>query len=286
MTPERRLAGALIFMAAGLCFVGMDTLAKLLSTRVHPIQTLWARYLAQTILVVLICLRTLPALLRTRHPVAQSFRSIFLFGATACFFIGYEVNSLTLTVAIANTAPFLVGIGAALFLGERFGPARIGATIIGLFGALIIIRPFGEAFTPWAILPFLGALFYSSYALTTRAIGSDDSLMTSAFYSALLASVLLTLAVPFFWEPLEASDLPYLLGIGLVGTLGQLLLIQALSLAQAGFLAPFMYIQVVGAVIAQFIVFEMLPDRWTLLGAALIIAAGLVVWWRSQREQI
>lgn len=261
----------------------MDLMAKLLAPRVTSVQSLWARYTVQTIMTIIIVAPNFARLTQTKHLKAQRLRSVFLFSATACFFVGYEVNSLTLTVAIANTAPFLVGMGAALFLGERFGPLRIIATVIGLAGALIIIRPFGEDFSPWALLPFAGAIFYSAYALTTRAIGPDEDVMTSMFYSAILATILLCVAAPFAWEALEPSDVPLLLGVGLFGGTGQLLLIKALGWAEAGFLAPFMYAQLIFAALLQLAVFKEAPDGWTLIGAALIVAAGLFVWWRSQR---
>lgn len=281
---DRRIAGALTFMAAGACFVGMDIMAKFLADRVSPIQTLWARYGIQMVIVLAIAARALPHLVQTRHLKAQLGRSLFLFAATACFFVGYKVNGLTLTVAIANTAPFFVGLGAAVFLGERFGPVRLMATAIGLAGAVLIIRPGSSDFTAWALLPFLGALCYSSYALTTRAIGPDEDVMTSLFYSGLIATVVTTLAVPFAWQPLETGDLPFLLAVGLFGALGQLLLIRALGWAEAGFLAPFMYIQLILAALMQVIVFRQAHDRYTLIGALLVIGGGLLVWWRERRS--
>lgn len=285
MALSRPGAGAVLFVAAGACFVGMDVMAKLLATRVHPVQALWARYAVQMVLAVALVLPRLSTVVRSRHPGIQTARSLFLFGATTFFFVGYQVNSVALTVALANTAPVLVGLGAALFLGERFGLHRAAATAMGLVGALIIIRPFSESFTPWAILPLLGACSYSAYALTTRLIGEDEDNWTSFFYSGLAATIALTLALPFAWEPLETSDLPLLLAVGLFGGIGQLLLIRALSLGEAGFLAPFMYAQVVFAVIAQLLVFETLPDRLTLLGALVIVGAGLYVLHRQRLNE-
>lgn len=256
-------------------------MTKLLTTRVDTVQTLWARYAVQMAIVTVLIAPRARDVLRTQYPGIQLLRSIFLLGATTAYFFGYQVMSLTQTTAIAQISPIWVAVGAAVFLGERFGVVRLIAIAAAFCGALLIIRPATATFTAWALLPLVGSVFYAGYALATRFVGATEDVWTSLFYAALLATVVLTCAVPFFWQPLEPSDLPFLIGVGLFGAAGQLCLIRALSLAEASLLAPFSYAALVFAVALQVVVFGIWPDGLTVLGALVIAGSGLYVWQRS-----
>ncbi|MFQ6552801.1 DMT family transporter [Aestuariibius insulae] len=277
--------GILIFLAAGLMFTCMDLMAKLLADRVHLLQTLWFRYAVQALLVTLLILSRARRVLRTRYPKLQLLRSVCLFAATVFFFAGYEVLDLAENIAIAQIAPFWLTLGGAFILGEKLGRARLLAVLVGLTGALLIIRPGTEAFTVWALLPVAGTLCYAGYALATRFVGSDEDVWTSLFYAPLFAMVFLTAAVPFAWEPLIASDWPFLIGIGLFGAAGQLFLIRALSLAEASVVAPFFYASFLWAMLLQLAVFGLWPDAATVAGALVIVGAGLYVWHREARAK-
>ncbi|GFE63648.1 DMT family transporter [Litoreibacter roseus] len=276
--------GIAIFLLAGLMFTGMDLMAKLLASRVHITQTLWARYAVQMVIVTALITPRARQVLKTKYPRLQAVRSVFLFAASVFFFAAYLRLDLAESIAISQLSPLWLTLGGAIFLGERFGPARLIAVLIGLCGALIIIRPGTEAFTPWSFLPLIGTLCYAGYALTTRFVGADEDVWTSLFYSALFATVVLTVAMPFTWVPLERSDIPFLIGIGAFGAAGQLFLIRALSLTEAGILAPFFYCSFLWAVIFQITIFGDLPDTATLIGALVIVAAGLYVWRRETRK--
>ncbi|MFQ6547772.1 DMT family transporter [Aestuariibius sp. 2305UL40-4] len=281
MSPTAR--GILIFLAGGLMFTCMDLMAKLLAERVHLLQTLWFRYVVQVVIVTLIILPRFRSVLRTRYPGLQLLRSVFLFAASAFFFASYLGLELTENIAIGQIAPLWLTLGGALFLGEKLGRARLLAVFVGLTGALIIIRPGTEAFTAWGLLVIAGTLCYAGYALTTRFVGSDEDVWTSLFYAPLFAMVILSAAVPFAWQPLIPSDWPFLIGIGLFGAAGQLFLIRALSLAEAGVLAPFFYASFLWATLLQLAVFGLWPDAATVLGALVIAGAGLYVWHRETR---
>ncbi len=283
MSPTAR--GILIFLAGGLMFTCMDLMAKLLADRVHLLQTLWFRYAVQALLVTLLILPRARSVLSTRYPGLQLLRSIFLFAASAFYFASYLELDLAENIAIGQIAPLWLTLGGAFILGEKIGPARLLAVLVGLTGALIIIRPGTEAFTGWSLLVIAGTLCYAGYALATRFVGSDEDVWTSLFYAPLFAMVVLSAAVPFAWEPLIASDWPFLIGIGLFGAAGQLCLIRALSLAEASVLAPFFYGSFLWAVILQVLIFGIWPDLATVGGALVIVGAGLYVWHRETRAQ-
>jgi drug/metabolite transporter (DMT)-like permease len=139
-------------------------------------------------------------------------------------------------------------------------------------------------FQPAALLPVAAAIAYSGYNLATRFVRRDDS-WTSLLYTAGFGTVVMSAIVPFFWVPPDATAIALMLGIALAGTLSQLCLIRALSVGEAGMLAPFAYVGLLAATLIGAVVFDEWPDGWTLLGGALIVGAGIYVWARERRAK-
>lgn len=277
-------AGILFCLAAVLTFTLMDALAKHLSASYAPLQVVWARYAGQALLVFLILLPKGTALLRTRFPLLQAARSVLQFGATACFFLSLPFIGLAEATAITDINPVLITLGAALFLGERIGPRRAFGVAAALIGALIVIRPGMGVFQHAALLPLATAFCYAGFALLTRVVGDRESLWTSLFYTALFGTVIATALLPSLWRPIAMGDLWGFVAVGLLGTLAQLCLIRAFSLAPASVIAPFGYVGLIFASLWGWLFFDQLPDRWTVLGATIIVAAGLYVWARETAE--
>ncbi|MDQ2089088.1 DMT family transporter [Marimonas arenosa] len=271
----------LLMIAAIFMFSSMDALAKLLAGRIGTMPTLWARYLGQTLVVFVLVAPRLHSVLRTRYPRLQLARSVYLMCATILFFFGISNIGLAEAAAIMSTNPLFITLGAAVFLGERFGIRRAVAILAACIGAFLVIRPGAEVFTPFSLLPLGAAICYSAYALTTRFVGRDEDAWTSLFYTALFGAVVLSAMVPFFWHPLSGQDLVIMLGIALCGTAGQLALIRALMAGEAGMLAPFAYFGLLFSTFYGATIFGAYPDRFTILGAAIIAGAGIYVWYRE-----
>lgn len=276
-----RAQAILLMITAMLFFSAMDACAKGLAPRVGSIPAIWVRYTGQCLFVLLLINRNLPAAMRTRHPYLQLLRSIFLLIGTGCFFFGVAHIGLAEATAIMDLNPVLITLGAALFLGESIGPRRIFAIGISLVAALIIIRPGGAVFSPWALLPLVAAFSYSGYNIVTRFVSHNDSNWTSLLYTALFGAVVLTAIVPFHWVRPDGTAILLMLVIAVCGTLSQLCLIRALSLGEAGMLAPFAYSGLIFATVWGAVFFTEWPDFWTSFGATMIVAAGVYVWYRE-----
>lgn len=275
---------AILLMIAGVfCFTLMDVMAKLLAGQVSTVQTLWARYGGQMLIVLVLVAPRLRTVARTNRPYLQAFRALILLAATGFFFSAFRFVTLVEVTVIMQLSPIVIMLGAAIFLGERFGPKRAIAACAALIGAMIVLRPGAENFTPALFLAVAGMLCYSAYNLATRAAGRDEDVWTSMFYTGLAGSAALTLLVPFNWEPVPASTIFPLVAIGAFGTGGQLLLIRALSLAQASLLAPFAYIALIFATFWEAVIFGVLPDPPVIAGALVIVGAGVYVWHRETR---
>ncbi|MFN4191898.1 MAG: DMT family transporter, partial [Tabrizicola sp.] len=223
--------------------------------------------------------------LRTRFPVLHFWRSASQFGATTFFFLSLAHIGLAEATAIADTNPVLITLGAALFLGERLGPRRIAGVVVALIGALIVIRPGAGVFTWAAILPVFCALSYATSALLTRRIGAQESVWASMVYAALFGTIAAGATLPFVWTPVATEDLWRFGLIACLGTGAQLCIIRSFSITEAGIVAPFAYLGIVFAAVWGAVLYDQWPDRWTVVGALVIVGAGLYVWHRENRAQ-
>lgn len=271
----------LLMITAILCFTLMDASAKALAPRIGILPTVWARYTGQMCLVLVLIAPRIKTVVKTTYPGLQFLRSILLMSATAFFFTGITLIPLSDAAALMAVNPVLITLGAALFLKEPLGPRRIGGIIVAMFGAMIIIRPGSDVFSLAALIPLAAAMCYSAYSLLTRKLGPDEDVWTSLFYTGLVGTILLTLAVPFAWEAPDATAWALIGLITVLGTFGQLSLIRAFSAGEAGMLAPYSYTGLVFAATWGALFFGEFPDFWTVFGALVIAGAGLYVWHRE-----
>ena len=278
--------GIVLMIITVFFFTIMDALAKELAHRTDTVMAIWARYAGQTVAVGLLVAPRMKTVLKTSYPGLQLLRSIFLLIATTFFFFGFVIIGLANAAAIMSLNPILITVGAALILGERFGPRRAFAVGAALIGALIIIRPGSDVFSAAAFLPFCAAIAYSGYALTTRFVGRDEDHWTSLLYTAAFGAIILSAVVPFFWIEPDAVSIALMVLVGPVGAMGHFCLIRALMVAEASAIAPFSYAGLVFAIIWGMLFFAEYPDPLTYLGALIIVASGIYVWHRETRSKI
>jgi drug/metabolite transporter (DMT)-like permease len=168
-----------------------------------------------------------------------------------------------------------------LFLGERLGPRRLFGVFAALAGALIVIRPGADVFTPAALLPLGAAVAYTGNALLTRYIGPKEAPWASLMYGALFGAVVLAPFLPAVWVTPSLFDLGLFCLVGCLGTAAQLCIIRSFSMTEAAIVAPFAYLGIVFSTLWSILLFNDWPDLWTVIGALVIVAAGLYVWHRE-----
>ncbi|WBU58923.1 DMT family transporter [Paracoccus albus] len=274
--------GIIFLLLSVFVFTLMDATAKYLGQFYSPAQVVWARYMGN-LAVVLIFYRArfLPSL-RSRQPMFQLVRALCQLASVSLFFTAIQYIGIAEATAIMDMNPVLITLGAALFLGESVGWRRIAGIVAAMIGAMIIIRPGFGVFHPASILTLIGAFTYAGGALLTRVVRTD-SLATSLIWTVVVGSIASSLVVPFFWQAIEVQHLWAFFLIGLFGAVSQALLIHAFSLAEAGAIAPFGYTGLVWAALWGWLFWGVLPDRWTVIGASIIVAAGLYIWYRESR---
>ena len=280
----RILRGILFIVLATALFVIMNAGVKLLRPHLPTVELIWARTLGHTLFIFAIFG---PGhgwwrLLETRKPGTQLTRSLLLLASTSFFFTALGWVPLAEATAVSFTSPLVVAALAGPMLAERVGLGHWLAIAGGFTGALIVIRPGVGGANPYLGLVIGSACCYAVYQILTRRVAGLDRPETSVTYSALLGTLILSLVVPFYWQtPARLSHWLILVVIGLLGGLGHYFVAQALRLGPASVIAPFHYVQLIGAAGIGYLAFGDVPSAWTWAGAAVIIASGLYVAWRE-----
>ena len=267
----------------------IDAIAKWLSDSISAGQVTWFRFLLQTLFM-------LPLFLKIRGPWIISslwlhaIRGVLLVGATLLFFSGLVYLPLADAISIFFVEPLMVTILSAVFLKETFGWRRLIAIVIGFVGALIIIRPtFSDVGWP-AVYPVFAAGCFSFYILLTRKLVAKEDPVRLQFFSgvfgllfisALLVSAsgqdigMLSVAAP------TLSQWGLLCALGLIATIGHLLVVHAFRHAPVSVLAPFQYIEIIGSTVLGLLIFGDFPDLATWAGILIIAGSGIYVFHRE-----
>jgi drug/metabolite transporter (DMT)-like permease len=276
LEPSRRLVGIGLMMAALVCFTAIDTSAKWLGRSLPPLEISFFRYFAAFVVsAVVFNPVTAPHAWRTRRPVAQILRALFLLGSTIFNFIALRHLQLAETMSITFGVPFLVAVLAVPLLGETVGSARWGAIAMGFLGVLLVTRPSGAQFDPAMLWAFATAACYAGYVLVTRMLTGLDSAASLLLLPAGAAVVMLAPVLPSIWvTPAGLQDWLLLALTGLAGAAGHFLLILAYARTPASALSPFIYAQIVWMTLSGWLVFGDIPNLWTIAGATVVIASG------------
>ena len=279
--PAPLLGIGLMVLAVNL-FVTMDAVAKHLSLVLPVLQIVWARNVFAIACTLPMLRGTRPAvLLRSARPGLQLVRSGLLLASTFFFFSAIQLIPLADANAISFFSPLLVTALSVPFLGEQVGIRRWAAIAVGLAGALVIIRPGASSMQAGSLLALGSCFCFAFYQIATRILASSDSALTTALYSPVVGAVATSLAMPFVWVPPSATEWPLLVLIGAIGGLSHFIFIKAYEKAPPSILAPFSYTQLIWSVTLGYVLFDNLPDRWTLLGAAIVVASGLYTLYRE-----
>lgn len=279
MSQEQRqaLLAILLLVSSGVLFVVMNTIVKAMTATMDTMVIIWGRYFFHVAFVILLFPKAAFGVFRSGQVAVQIGRSVLLLGSTVANFLALSLMSLADVSAIIFTAPILVAFLAVLVLKERVAAWRWALIGLGFSGALIIIQPGGGGFGPGAVLSLACAGCYAFYQITTRMVREAEPIV-SLLYGGLVGVVAISLVVPFYWQPLALTDWAILVLIGSLGAAGHLLVILALQRAEASKMAPFTYVQLVWAMLASFLVFGDPPGPATLLGAAVIVTSGLLLY--------
>lgn len=267
------------------CLSVMEAGAKYL-TQTQPYEmVVWGRYVFHFAFTIPIFMT--PGtfrLLQTRRPAMHFLRSMCLVCGTVATIGALSLLPLAEATALVFSAPLIVTLISPWILGEAVGWRRRLAIAFGFVGVLIILRPGTGFFQLAALLPLIASLCYACYQVSTRLLSFTDHPLTLFFYTSLVGAIISSVVVPFVWSPMTTEEWAILVGVGFSGFTAQYMLIKAFQLAEASTVSPFIYVQLLFAISFGWWIFDELPDIWVLVGATVVVASGLYIWWRESQR--
>jgi drug/metabolite transporter (DMT)-like permease len=282
----RPLAGILLVVAACACFSALDTTTKFVSASVPLLMALWFRYAFQAVATTLVVVpQRGMRVWRTQHPRFQALRGVLLLASSHFAFASLKVMPVGEFTAIVAIAPLVVTVLAATVLKEKVSPLRWVLVAGGFLGTLVIIRPGAETFQ-WATLLPLGLVATNAWfqVLTSRLARTEDP-VTMHLYTGWVGTLCATVTLPFVWVHIARPQLWALLCfMGNAATNGHILQILAFQRAPAATLTPYLYTQIAFAMLGGFLVFDHVPDGWSIVGIVAIAICGAGGAWLTVRE--
>ncbi|MGF1753815.1 DMT family transporter [Vibrio makurazakiensis] len=289
--PHHPVQGASWMLTAGLAFAIVNSLAQIASINYGLSSTTVAfiQY-AIALVVILPYLRTLGIRksLRTNN-LKQHILRVFLsvIGIQLWLWaLAYPVP-IWQGIALLMTSPLFATIGSGLFLKEKVGVARWGATLAGFVGAMIILEPWSENFSWATLLPVGAAFFWACYSLMVKRLSSSDGPSTMVVYLLLLITPFnILLAAPDWETPTGMNIWLVLIAAGCMTALAQWAIVKAYSVADASFVQPFDHAKLPLNVLAGWVVFSWVPPGRLWLGAAIIVASvAFITQWETKKSK-
>lgn len=275
---SRQGAGIALIVLAALAFASLDTSTKYATHFIPVLMLLWFRYVFQ-VLTTLALRYPLQkaALFHTRNPRFQILRGVLLLITTACSFFGLQYLPVGEFTAMMMLSPLAATALSARFLKTHVSRLRWWLMSGGLLGVLLVVRPGGQVFGCALVFPIGLVSSYAWFQVLTSRLSGEENPYTTHFYTGLVGSVVMSLAMPFSsWQPdLLLNHWHWFLIVGFLGTFGHLMLIRAYMRATAPVLTPYLYTQIAFATVGGWLVFDHVPDAFAWIGIAVIATSGI-----------
>jgi drug/metabolite transporter (DMT)-like permease len=270
------LLGIILLLMAVMCFAALDTTSKHVTAVVPLLVAVWARYFFQAVLttVVVLPIKGL-AVLKTNNPRQQVMRGVLLVSVTGLAFSSLKFMPVGEFTAIVMTVPLLVTLLATRTLDEHVSAQRVVLVCGGFIGTLIIVRPGTQIFGWPLLIPLMLVIVNAAFQLLTSKMSRTEDAMTTQFYTTWVGTAVATVPLFWFWEPItDMQPMLELVFMGVAGCVGHFLLILAFERSPAGTLMPYMYAQIGFAMLGGWLVFDHVPDHFSMIGIGLIALCG------------
>ena len=279
------LLGTLLLALTYLFFSVMELTAKELGQSFNPFQIVFARYLSQLIILIIIFNKRSILHTKSQYPLLQILRGSLLLVTTCFMFSGLAYLPFAENIAIYMIGPVITTILAFFILKEKISFLQIIVVIVGLIGAIIIADPNSQSFNLAIIFPFLAALCFAFFTISTKFLNSSDSNQTTLLFTAITGTFLSAPFIIIFWKWPSLNETILMFCLGLLATIGHFFFIEALKVINASFAAPFVYLTVMLAAFWGYIIYNEVPNQNTIIGAFLIIIAGIIITQLKKRIQ-
>ena len=277
--------GYLFAFIAYTTFSFQDAISKHLGDSYSPFVVAFYRYWAFLAFALFLASRARGGIrqaLVTKRPMLQVFRGLLLAAQIVVSISAFHYVGLASSQAVFAAGPILVALLSVPLLGEKVGWRRWTAILVGLSGVLIILSPSADGFNYYVVLPLACALAGAFYAILTRLVSRTDPPVTSFFYMCLVGFIGINILAPFTLTAVAAKDWIWVAALCCTGIVGHLSLIRAYDNASAVLLQPITYWQLVLATGLAIAVFGESLKVNMVVGAVIVVGAGLFTVWREQ----
>ena len=270
--------GVVLMNVAMAAFTLNDAAMKAAMQTLPLYQAIGLRGLLSTLALALIGLRL--GALTLRLPRADlgyiGLRTLGEVASTLTFLAALVHMKLANLSAIMQALPLAVTLAAAVVLGEHIGWRRALAIVVGFVGVMVIIRPGTEGFDRWSVLGVISVAFVVLRDLTTRKMSRAVPSVTVALAASAAVMVMGLIGASLQgWQPVSGREAGLVLFAGTALIAGYLSVVATMRSGAIGVVAPFRYMALLWAIVLGWLVFDQLPDGWTLVGSALVVASGL-----------
>lgn len=276
-----RTQGVLLMSLAMLSIPSVDGLAKYLSTGYSPLFIGWARYAVACLIVLPVAMamrggRIFPSEGLKSHML----RTVCLVVSMTLYIMAIARIPLATAISTFFVAPVLAVVLSMVLLKERLTWRKALSLALGFVGSLVILRP-GGSIEPGILLAFAAGVTFALYLVATRRASLQSDPVKTLAFQCVAGMLMLTPQAALTWTTPAWNDLVFFAGLGLCSAVSHMLSITAFRLTDASTLAPLVYLELVGAALIGYFAFAEVPGPATLIGAAFIIVAGLVLLQRN-----
>jgi len=286
-TPDAALTApmraAMLMLGSTLAFAGMVLMIRFASSTIATTEVVFFRNFFGLLALLPIILRRGRPFPRTRYPGRYLVRASIGLSAMLCSFWVIGHLPLSQAISLSYSAPIFVTIGAIMLLGETVRIRRWIAVAAGFIGVLVILRPWSHAFSPGMLVAVLAAALSALASIQNKQLTRLDAPNTVVLYTYLMWVPMSLIPALAYWQWPDPAGWLWLVGTGIFGTLGQLLWVRALRIGEISALQPITFTQLPVVAFFAWWLFDESPDRWTLIGAAIILIANAYI---ARREAL
>ena len=277
------IRGSFLIIITTLCFTTMDAQVKYFSMYTTFIVFVWAKYFGQTVFFSVFFYRNKHRIFKYGNLKLQILRGICTICPTMGFFLALKYVPLAEATALGFLHPIMVVLASAFILKEKLTIGKISIVLIGFLGVLIITRPGLGVIHPASLLIIVANLFFGVYQIVSKYLDGVSNEASTLFFTTiigLIISSIFLLLLPNNFSNFVNFDLTniliFLFFFGLLTSLGEYCLLTAYKTASASFLTPLFYIMLIWSTLYGFVIFNELPDFFSVFGALILIGAGLM----------
>ncbi|MGB5870979.1 MAG: DMT family transporter [Albidovulum sp.] len=289
MKDQNLRLGIILMSATSLVFALQDGVSRHLAGEYNIYMVVMIRFWFFAAFVIAMAARQpggIRAATRTAYPVQQLLRGLLLVIEICLMVFAYVQLGLVETHAVFTCYPLLVAALSGPVLRERVGWRRWTAIAIGFVGILVVLQPGLRVFSPIALIPLLAATLFALYGLLTRFVAQKDAAAVSFFWVGIIGVVAMTPIGLWHWQAMARPDWIWMAVLCVTAATGHYLMIRAYEVAEASAIQPFAYLQLVFIAILGVVVFDETLRMNVIIGAGIVVAAGLFTLWRTRISKL